>query len=399
MTNAFRILFMVEVLHDFYKDGKCSDFRFIPNKETEQLLRDCKALYKTVGNKLVVLIRADENGKSFIYPKPTDRFTFYLELMQPLFMTVSGLELAALSTRRFYFTNIHQNKVTDAGNDVLYLTEKIDGYDGGKTYYPGDVVKASAVIYECIKNSIGHLPPDPGFWISRNKNQYAAAKDMLQFVPQRKNFAVLPAAALVNISVFGLNPVNNMFDVPKQQQILHYESAVSEVAVDFSALPEAKYKLDINGKEMLVYVSNAAVYQNMFGVIDLYNHLHDGNDFAFFDAAGKTKDRVIASKTLWLTYSIRFANRIAYWKYVVPGKGIQSINGTPLFSFNGNANPADVFISQQPIPLLEKPYEIKLSLFNPVGSEPPLAPNPDINASGMLTRDGTDYYCNIYLNY
>lgn len=400
MTNSFKILFMVEVLHDFYKDGKCSDFRFIPNKETEQLLRDCKALYKTVGNKLVVLMKTDEDGKSFVSPKSTDRFTFYMELMQPLFMTVSGLELASLSAKRFYFTNIHPNKVTVAVNkDILYLTEKIDGYDGGTTYHPGDVVEVSAVIYECIKESTGNIPPNPGFWISREKNQYAAANDLLQFVPKQKSFSVSPASASINVSVFGLNTVNNKFDLLLQQQTFNYESSVTEVVVDFSSLPEAKYKLIINGKEMFVYVSNAAVYQNMFAVVDLYNHLPAGNDFAFTDVAGKLKDQVVGGKNVWLNYSIRFANRVAYWKYLVPNKGVKIIDSGPHFSFSGNANPADTFTSQQPIPLSEQPYEFKLTLFESVSSEPPLAPNPDVHASGMLTKNGTDYYCNIYLNY
>ena len=69
MTTSFKILFMAEVMHDFYKDGKCSDFRFIPTEETSRLLVNYKAICKTIGNKLIVLMKTDDAGKPFIKPK------------------------------------------------------------------------------------------------------------------------------------------------------------------------------------------------------------------------------------------------------------------------------------------------------------------------------------------
>ncbi len=400
MTNSFKILFMAEVLHDFYKDGRCSDFRFIPTTETAKLLANYKALYKTLGNKLVVLMKTDSVGKPFVQPKPTDRFTFYMELMKPLFMTVSNLELNALAGKRFYFTNLHQNKVNIAVNqDIFYLSKETAAHSGATNYLPGGFVKQANVVYECIQSSTGNTPPDAAFWVSREKKQYASATDLLQFIPQQYTFPVAPAAASVNISVFKLNLTNNLFDELALQQTMSFEANVENVLVDLSSLPEAKYRLLINAKEFFVYVSNDAVYNNMFAVVDFYHHLPNGNDFAFFDGPGLLKDQFVAGKNVWLNYTIRFANRLAFWKYLTPKKGVQAIDSNPDYSFTGNANPADFFTSTQPIPLVEKPHEFKLTLFQPVSSEPPLAPNPDIHASGMLSKNGSDYYCNIYLNY
>ena len=400
MTSTFKILFMAEVLHDFYKDGRCTDFRFIPTAETGRLLANYKALYKTLGNKLVVLMKTDETGKPFVQPKATDRFSFYMELMKPLFMTVSNLELNALAGKRFYFTNLHQNKVNIAVNqDTLYLSKAMAAHAPATNYQPGDFVKQANVVYECIQASAGNTPPNAAFWVSREKNQYASATDLLQFIPQQHPFPVVPASASINISVFKLNVTNHLFDDLALQQTTNFETAVADVLVDLTSLPEAKYRVKINAQEFMVYISNDAVYRNMFAVVDLYNHLPNGNDFAFLDGAGTLKDQFVAGKNVWLNYNIRFANRLAFWKYLTPKKGVQAIDSNPDYSFSGNANPADFFTSAQPIPLVEEPHEFKLTLFQPVSSEPPLAPNPDVHASGMLTKNGSDYYCNIYLNY
>jgi len=407
MNTLFKILFMAEVLHDFYEDGACADFKFIPTAETRQLLANCKAMYKTVGNKLIVLIQSDENGKPFIAPKAEDKFCFYVELMNPLFMTVSSLDAKAIAEKRFYFTNLNQNKVnTAAGNDLLYLTKQVPAYLAGSSYQPGDFVKDSNVVYECIKVSPGGNAPGPAsaFWAVRDKNQYAAANDLLLFVPQQASFPVTPPAAAVTISVFKLNPVTDLFDLPAMEQLQNFENPVDKVQADLSVLKETKYKVLVNGTAYFVYISNDAVYKNMFAVVELYNHLPNGNDFSFFlgnPDDGKLKDLKdpVTGISSCLTFSIRFANRLAFWKYLSPKKMLKSIDSTPSGLFAGNANPADFFTSQKPIALKQKPYEFKLTLFNAISREPPLAPNPDINASGMLTKTGADYYCIIYTNY
>jgi hypothetical protein len=401
MTTRYKILFMIEMLHDFYKDGKCSDFRFLPTTETAVHLRNYNALCKTVGNKFVVLIKTDENGKPFAEIKPEHKFSFLVELMKPLFMTVSNLDLNALAQKRFYFTNLHQNKVTvSAGNDLLYLSKSIETYSAATAYNPGDLVISAGTIYECIAVSTGNTPATPSaFWASRQLNQYASAGDLIQFIPNQYAFKVNPAATVMNITVFALNITNNLFDRVVLQQKINFESAQEQVNVDLSSLADGRYKIVINTNTYEVYISNHAVYQNMFAVVDLYAHLPAGNDFAFTDAAGKLKDQVIAAKNVWLNYTIRFANRMAFWKYFTPKQGVVSINSNPAYSFAGNANPADFFTSARPIPLQEKPHEFKLTLLQPVSTDPPLAPNPDVNASGMLTKNGSNYVCNIYLNY
>lgn len=399
MITTYKILFMVELLHDFYKNGQCTDFRIVPSAETALLLRNCKAFHKMIGNKLVVLIKTDTGGKPFIQPATTDKFTFYLELMKPLFITVSNIDENLLATKRFYFSNLSVNKVVVApGNELFYLSQPITPFAAATNYKPGEFSTQAGTVYESIKTSAGVTPPDAANWISRNKNQYASKNDMLRFIPAVHTFSVAPATS-IQVQLFALNTVTNVFDVNVYEKAFHYKENVNAVQVDLSHLQKAKYKAVINGVVQFVYISNEAVYNNLFAVVELFNHLPNGNDFSFFDAGGLVKDKIVAGKNVWLHFSVRFANRLAFWKYISSRKGIQAIDSNPAYSFAGNGNPADYFVSNLPVPLQETPHDFKLTLFQPVSSEPPPAPNPDVHASGMLTKAGNDYYCNIYLNY
>jgi hypothetical protein len=350
-----------------------------------------------------VLIKTADDGKPFIKPSTELKFSFYMALQQPTFMTVSNLELNELASKRFYFTNLHQNKVTvSPGNQVFYLTKQVAAYDAAANYLPGDLVKRNSIIYEAIKASVNITPPDATNWIRRDKNQYAAKPDLLRFITNQSNFSLNPVAADVAVSFYKLNIATGVFDIQVFMQTLHFESPVDEISIDLAALPNGKYRVVLNGSESFAYLSSEAVYNNVFGIIDLYNHLPDGNDFSFFDADGKVKDQQDTNgKNVWLTYRIRFANRVAFWRYAIPKKGVKAFENHPDYTFNGNSAPlpSDAFISNLPIPLQERPYDFKLTLFNPVSSEPPLAANPDVHTSGMLTKVGADYFCNIYLNY
>jgi hypothetical protein len=402
MTTSFKILFSIEILHDFYRFEKSVDFRFIPTEPTKQLLRNYNALYKTVGNRLVVLIKTDVTGTPFILPNPEDKFSFFMELLNPTFVNVSNIEYTSLAGQRFYFNNLSANKFANSvAADILYLTKTTEDYNNATNYTPRQFVKQAGDMYESVATSTGNTPPNTAFWIKRNKAQYASEKDLVPFVTARNAFPVSPAATQADVSVFKLNTVNNLFDSKVLDQPQHFETAVNSVMVDMSGLPDARYKVNVNGNPFEVYLSNDAVYGNQFGIIDIYNHLANGNDFALLDAAGKTKDQFVAGKNVWLNYIIRFSSRTAFWKYIVAAKGVKEFDVHPDYSFTGNAAPApsDAFTSNIPIPLKEAAHQIKLTLFHPISSDPPLAPNPDINVSGMLTKSGSDYFCNIFLNY
>ena len=80
-----------------------------------------------------------------------------------------------------------------------------------------------------------------------------------------------------------LNTTNGLYDKLVFEQVLNFEESVKTCSLDLSTLQDAKYRVTINAVELMVYKSNEAVYRNMFAVVELFNHLDDGNDFAFLE--------------------------------------------------------------------------------------------------------------------
>jgi hypothetical protein len=120
------------------------------------------------------------------------------------------------------------------------------------------------------------------------------------------------------------------------------------------------------------------------------------------DVNGKVKDKLDGfGKSVWLNYIIQFAGKMATWKYIVrTGKVISIEDDTATYSFiKTTVDQQDIFQSNMPIRLSEKPVMFDLLLTNAVSSQPPPAPNPDPQVTGIISRTNTDYYCTIYLNY
>ena len=459
MTPGFKILFAVDIVHDYFSNGVCAHFRLVPSYDTAALMTNCGALYKTVGNKLIVLIKADENNKPVKPPASNDRFVFFMELLKPVFMNITAPDYGQQQgMERFYFSNLGQNKFSfSAGEEILYLSETLRLYDAAHTYEKGAVVLYNDTTFECVVNTAMNESPatatakwverkkhpaatvkfssydkdrvyaadeivyeddiiykclqdntvnrrpavSAAFWQPYTNNQFATNSDLLKIMPKQFSYSLPAAAMQVEIKALALNTVNNKFERVVFTDVQHFEEPVKEVKIDLSNVKDAKYKLLVGSKEEWIYISNMAAYNGYSGVIELFNHLPHGNSFSFYKANGSLKDEKTAGKNGWLNYTIRFTSRLAFLKYIVPQKGVELIDTYPPTGvFTANANPPSSFTSNQRLPLQERSNDFKLKLKKKITADQTFpAPNPDINAPGMMTKDDTDYYCNVYLNY
>jgi len=57
MNLNYEILFMIEVLDDYFANLQCTDLDITPTADTVAMLKGQQMLYKTVGNKGVVLTK------------------------------------------------------------------------------------------------------------------------------------------------------------------------------------------------------------------------------------------------------------------------------------------------------------------------------------------------------
>lgn len=409
MTTKYKILFMVDLLNEYYTNLQCRDFSVVPSAATQKVLQGHQLLFKTVGNKVVVLTKvrtdAGNEDKPFVPVAPDTSFLFYLHLNQPVFTTITNLDTDKLrQSQRYYVTNFNQNK---AGTS-LHLSKKIAKYSNTATYNPGDLVdNGTGTLFECIQRTTGNKKTtNAAFWFNRGKEQYISAADMLPFIGTSNRFQVSTAATSFAVSAFGFNTLSNQYDrtvlLTKSQYLS--DEPVKEVLVDLSVLTPGRYKICINTDVFDVFVDDTVMATNAFGVIEIFNHLPAG-DFSLLDSSGKVKDTVSGGTLQWLHYQIRFANRLAFWKYVIPRKGVKSITDkTSAYKFvQSPALPAAAasFQSDKPIPIKQTPAVYDMELAGAGFDEDPPAPNPDPNVTGMLTRTepGKDYYCTIYLHY
>jgi hypothetical protein len=390
MNVRYRILFNIEVLHDYYNNLRCTDLTFRPSADTADRLRAGQMLYKTLGNRLIVLVKVSDDDKPYITPDEFLKLRFFIELQHHNFVTISSLNQDYLRNRRLYFTNLAENKI----GTTLYLSSSISAHDATNAYHIGDMASSGGHAFECIKTPTGSNGTDkPLYWYDRGAVQYVTPADMIELSSGVKNFSFNTPADLFDIQVYGLNTTNNEYDEEVMHEVRTTGHPVKDVQVDMRHLPPGKYKIKINAETYEHYIDAEAVYGNVLGIVDLFNHLDGTNEFALLDDLGATKEH---------TYTIHFANRLAIWKYLTTKQGVKNVNDTThTYTFIQKPDApatAEYFESNQPIPLKQTPRVFELELNAPLG-EPPPAPNPNPNDGGMLTRNGDQYVCKIYLNY
>ena len=163
----------------------------------------------------------------------------------------------------------------------------------------------------------------------------------------------------------------------------------SEVTVKLNGLPAGKYRLVVNGEAKEIYCDNQAALNNIFGIVEIFNHLPAASDFSLLDAADVVKQK---------TFTLQFASRSVIWKYLARTADITSVkDSSNSFTFSSPA--AKIFTSAVPISLSEKPIKTIFLESLSLGNIMPVA-NPGNNRLSTITQAGDVYYCaETYLNY
>jgi hypothetical protein len=343
-----------------------------------------------VGNLLVVLVKVNDEDKPYVELDALLKLRFYLELLNPGFITKTNINLDELRNKRLYFNNLSQNKT----GSTLYLNQSVPNYNAASSYDYGEMVNDGGTIYECIKSPVsGNGTDKDDYWYNRGNIQYPTSDDMITVTPGVMNFTLTTASKTFDIQVLGLDTTTNSYDAEVRSSVQTTDTLTKEVQADMRALDAGKYIVKINNENFTRYIDAQAAFSNTIGIVDIFNHLEGTDDFALLNDTGKTKEH---------TYTIHFANRIAQWKYLTTKKGVKNItDNTSTYSFTQQPVApaiAEYFESNKPIPLKQSPFVFELELNAPL-SEPPPAPNPNPDDVSMLVRNGDLYVCKIYLNY
>jgi hypothetical protein len=413
MRLNYKTLFKIELLHDYYADGKCNDFTLLPSSDCEELLRaQGMIIQQATGNSLTVMTREGFTpGTCFIPVNKSSIFRFYMKLKPGRFINYTNIEWNPVTGKRFYFNNRANNK----RGTVLNLSKEIADYTDTVTYVPGMLAKdpVTKEVYEAFKGSSNadkHGFTSPGnYWSKLGDIEYATADgDLLNCCGTSFFFNV--AGTYFSIEIFRLNKTTGAYTTPvfpdAPVQTISFDKTVEGVSVDMAGLDKGRYEIKVNGITKAVYYDPSLLSNDICGVVEIFCDLDGANDYAFATEAAPVAPETQPVFTIKpRNFTIRFANRRSLWKYIAKSANLTAINdvnadAAKRYSFTVNGME---FLSDKPIPFTEQPIKLFIPHFGIGSSDPPPLPN----AAGELLKkqkinpgDSYEFYCSeIYLNY
>src|ERR1700712_5427936 len=101
MNASYRILFTINLLHEYYADNKCQALEIIPTNECAAICKKMNIQVRSYDNKLQAFIRENDAHEPYVntdinkfYHKYYDTtvFRFYVRLINPEFLNCTNLE-------------------------------------------------------------------------------------------------------------------------------------------------------------------------------------------------------------------------------------------------------------------------------------------------------------------
>lgn len=397
MTSAYRILFAIELQHDYYTDKTCNDIVLVPSPETAALMSRYRLTAKQVLNRYYVLTATDAAGNAFVNIN-TQQFSFYLRVTNTAFAGITSIDAPQLRLKRFYFTNTGKpaRKAETPAPAALYLSAPVAAYSQSAVYQPGDLVSnTKGNLFECLHQATEIKTDKKESWLPVPDNiPFASSTDLVFTAGSALNCVLCEPAAGITVAIMARDQAKGDFSVPVKQYTQQLSMPVQQYSVPLNNLSPGRYEVTVNEEVFPAYVSPEFARQQYIGVVEILP-LEKGEDYALTDAGGQLKSPV---------FTLHFTNRKAYWKYTALNNGVKAIadkSGTYKFAQvkDDNGKPINTFVSATPVPVAEKALQLRISLADANGGEDPLAGNPDLLQPSALTLGNGAYYCNMLINY
>jgi len=401
MTIRYQTAFSLSILCEYYNQLSSDDFEIIPAPDTVRQLQNYGMRTRISRGKLFVSIRTDAAGKAMFPPPENTKLRFWLKLKNPYFIHLANINLAELAGKKFYFSNLTGTK---SGN-LPAVSRPISEYTNSISYQPGDLARAGSVIYECIKKVTGAQDTtDTGYWIAKEHSHYASREDMLTLISPVHTFRLSAPATVFSVKVFTHSPSdpNPTQEVHMPEHILTSGGEPTDsVQLTMRHLAPGYYRIHINDEIFDTYLDSHAAAAGCIGIAEIFPYAPEP-ELSVLDSQGAVIENLSAGPgSRWQDFTILFANRRLFWKYVSTGNSVQAVSDS-LYQFNRHpALPEKVnyFLSDQPMPLTENPRMITIDVPVQAGNSPIRVPVPDPRSAGALSQHEDNFYYTIFLNY
>lgn len=408
MSIQYKILFSIELLSDYYRNGLCRDFTWEPAPDCIQQLQNYNLLLKPFGNTLLIVARTENNGLTI--PLDNDiKWRFYLRLNSGNFYIYTNWNEKIGSGRKFWASNLSGNEnIYDTQHDLL-LTAPVAPHNNTAAYDRGDLVSSANIVYESIllnEPDGGNNKPvsNTDFWINTGSlRQFATERDAIAIAGNQYRVKLPAPVATVTTAFRAFNPATGNFDIVAKDDVVQYAApgTIDTAVIDTSDLNPGRYRLTVNGVQHIVYIDPQLAADDCWGLVEVHHHTGLQAPFRLLDAN--------TQELLSPRYKIRFRNRSTLWKYVLrsgngDNKAVEDKDNPVAFEFEPPEGDTKAFMSTRPIPVTEQP-RTNFHLIRQTGNNKkellPILPNPrtDILREAARTLNGPKYYTSeIYLN-
>ena len=228
--------------------------------------------------------------------------------------------------------------------------------------------------------------------MNRGKIQYVNSNDLVEVTPFVYLFNTISDTDFT-VNIYGLNHNTGAYDMQVTDTVnLSFSSSQTLVPVRLEKLPKGYYRIEVNGESRYVYTDSDAVYNNIFGIIEIFNFLPASNAFALFNGSGTGNGSL---------FTIRFPNRLLIWKYIARSNDVVSVSDSrpPPHKLSFIPQAGNEFVSAKPVPISQKPLKTLSMESTALGNISAIA-NPGTDQLGTIEIDGDAYYsAEVHLNY
>jgi hypothetical protein len=398
MNSSYKIVFRLELLHEYYLEEKAKHLSVVPSVQTDVIIRNYDLKWKQSGNMLFVAAKTDNTGKPLKQWPDDLKLVFYILPGNSLFQSITNPAYEPSSPSTSWLSNFSGNEFTEplaGGGSVkrLYLSVPVSAHVSATVYDPGRLVMSTPTneVYESVKKTVsGTLLSNMQFWRKRGQKQYVTSADNAKVVHSVLPFNVTTAALLFNIRYFGLNINSGVFNMEARAAAVQKHTALTnKVNVPLQGLSAGRYRIEVNGESVFVVVKDASLFQNPAAVIELYNQVNTSSAFSLLNA-GIASDK---------HFTIRFCNQSVLWKYIAKSNDVTAVTDSSSTLSFSNAASAREFVSTAPYPLHEQPLKT-ISFTSAIHGSINSLPNASPSFLSEEVQDGDVFSCStIYLNH
>lgn len=462
MTIHYTILFTIELLHEYYSNGRTEDVELLPAADTALLLQKMGVVWRKSGSRYLAYCNAKEKTPGVYTPamntatqnyfradfgKTPMRFLVVQKNSQ--FLNLTALDL--VSGMKYSFSNLAANQK----GGTLFLSAPVAPFATGKEYVPGNLVEreTNEQVFEALtkhtSTGVGQLT-NKTIW--QPKGLRFAAKPLKKFTVGKsyqqgewvtgtgnkvfeavKSTTATAASELSNTKlwkargegerqyptandrvVYSTGTYHFALSVPAATitiNVFGFNYNEAAPAFDVPALQPKVEEWDTVQPEVAVDLSSLPPGKYVVDVNGEKSLVYYDPAFRRGDVMGVVEifsHLAASSHYAFLTageeirpadYAIHFPARSVLWKYHRKDQRATAITDTGDSAY-AFALDGNAFVSSRPIPLSQDPVEtLELSFSDSVSKLAPL-PNPPAQRLGRTAQNNFTYLsAEMFLNY